>query len=279
MAPEARTRDLLYISNSKTVTVYSYPQGKLEGSLRFGFSPSGECADKKGDVFVTNLDNREIVEYAHGSKRPIQVLYSPSDDPAGCAIDPTTGNLAVSSLGFGNNGSVAIYKRARGAPTKYVNEKFYEYFLCSYDNNGNLFVDGLSAAGTGHFIFGELAKASATLNTVALNKYIGFPGGVQWDGKHVVIGDQSSSVIYRFVVSGNNGTEVGETSLGSNVGDVFQFFIRNDTIIVPNQCESSCTGNVLYYHYPTGGPAVKKITDGVRYPHGAVVSKAPKKSE
>lgn len=114
MAPDVQTQDLLYVTNTKTVTVYSYPKGKLEGTLRVGYLPHGECVDKKGDVFVTNLDNAQIVEYAHGGKKPILVLHSPSSDPAGCAIDPTTGDLAVSSLGFGPYGSVAIYKRARG---------------------------------------------------------------------------------------------------------------------------------------------------------------------
>src|SRR5580700_9415982 len=54
MAPDAVTQDLLYVGgNSGDVTVYSYPKGKLLGTLT-GFNlPAGECVDKAGDVLIT----------------------------------------------------------------------------------------------------------------------------------------------------------------------------------------------------------------------------------
>lgn len=62
---------------------------------------------------------------------------------------------------------------------------------------------------------------------------------------------------------------------GSDVEGVGDFFILGFTLIAPNQCKGSCTGNVLFYNYPGGGLPTKTITKGVRYPHGLVVSKAP----
>lgn len=84
-------------------------------------------------------------------------------------------------------------------------------------------------------------------------------------------------MVRRFTISGYYGTEVGATTLGggSDVTDISQFFITGGKLLAPNQCKGSCTGNVLYYHYPAGGSPTKTITDGVRYPHGVVVSKAP----
>lgn len=272
MAPDAAGQDLLYVANVKTITIYSYPRGKLEGSLRFGYLPHGECVDQKGDVFITNLDNGEVVEYAHASKKPLAVLHSPSADPSGCAIDPTTGNLAVASLGFGSSGSVAIYKHARGNPVTYQNPTFQQYAFCGYDPKGNLFVDGVNADAV--FVFAELKKGSSTLKSITLDQSIGWPGGIQWDGHYLAVGDQNApSVIYQFEIERKRGKKVGTTALGTKVGAVAQFYIAGQELIVPNQCNTSCTGNVLYYPYPAGGAPTKTIAKGIRYPHGAVVSR------
>jgi hypothetical protein len=61
MPPDAKKSGLLYVSEYETNDVYAhcYPKGKFGGMLRGilkGFvSPSGLCADRSGDVFVTSL--------------------------------------------------------------------------------------------------------------------------------------------------------------------------------------------------------------------------------
>jgi hypothetical protein len=117
MAPDAKKQDLLYISDvsDNEVTVYSYPSGKLEGTLTGFEVPTGLCSDKAGDVFVTDFEASEILEYAHGGTTPIATLSDPGQWPSGCSVDPMTGNLAVSndetpSVGEGN---LAIYAHAR----------------------------------------------------------------------------------------------------------------------------------------------------------------------
>lgn len=277
IAPDAASQDLLYVSDVSTVTVYSYPKGKLEGTLRgFGLA-GGQCVDNKGDVFVTDTDAGQILEYAHGGKKPVAVLKSPADDPLGCSIDPTTGDLAVASLGFGDAAAVGIYKHARGTPKIYQNPTFHQYWYCGYDAAGNLFVDGINS--TAVFEFAELKKGRNDLKSITLNQTIGWPGGVQWDGKYMVIGDQNTPVLYQFVVKGSSGRKVGSTSLGgSDVTAIGDFFILGSELIAPNHCSGSCTGDVLYYSYPAGGLPTKTITNGVRYPHGLSVSRPPPKS-
>ena len=54
MLPEAQNEDLLYVTNVYTVTVYSYPEGQLVGTLSNFYKPYGLCADKAGDVYVTD---------------------------------------------------------------------------------------------------------------------------------------------------------------------------------------------------------------------------------
>jgi len=194
MAPEAKTADLLYVSDYSTgdVWVYSYPSGKSEGELT-GFSyPEGECVDKKGDVFIINSGTLQIFEYAHGGTSPIKTLSGPGDFPFGCSTDPTTGNLAVTN--FSNNkgtspGDLAIYKHAKGKPKQYTIPNIYHQFACGYDNKGNLFITGLSTAKSGTFAFAELPSGSSTFTSVTLNQSIAIAFSVQWDGKYVAVED------------------------------------------------------------------------------------------
>jgi hypothetical protein len=268
--PGAASQDLLYISNVRTVTVYSYPQGKLEGTLRPFYSAQGECVDKIGDVFIANLGTNEIFEYAHGSKRRLRTLTG-YGRPAGCSIDPTTGNLAVSNLPVG---SLAIYKNARGKPKLYKDPSLQHDYWCGYDDKGNLFVDGENS--TSAFVFAELAKGGTSLKIVTLNQSIGFPGGVQWGGKHVAVADQDTSMIYQFTIKGGNGTKVGTTLLGGDVSDLKQFWIQGQTLIAPNDnLKSQGRGDVLFFNYPAGGNPTKKVTAGADGPIGGTVSLAP----
>jgi len=273
MLSEAKSKDLLYVTDVRAVTVYSYPKGKVEGKLKGFYIAYGACADKKGDVFIVDGGYYKIFEYAHGGTKRIATLDSSTDDPNGCAIDPTTGNLAVASLGFGSDGSIEIYKNARGIPTTYRDSTFQEYWLCGYDNKGNLFVDGQDYEV--NFIFAELPRGSSTLKTLTLNQNIGWPGGVQWDGKYVAVGDQNTPVVYQFAIKGSQGTKKGATTMGSGASVVDQYFIDGQTLIAPNQLVGS-DSDVLFYKYPSGGDATKIITKDVRAAHGVVVSDAAK---
>jgi hypothetical protein len=131
MAPDTKKRDLLYVSDSfpygsNDVYVYSYPKGKLKGTLTGFNEPSGQCVDKAGDVFIANFGASQILEYAHGGTSPIKTLSDPDYYPLGCSVDPTTGNLAVTnrlSTSF-TAGDVAIYADASGTPTSYTAPNF-----------------------------------------------------------------------------------------------------------------------------------------------------------
>ena len=274
MSPDAQNEALLYVGNVWNVTVYSYPQGKLEGTLTGDFyRTSGECVDAKGDVFITNEGNGAIIEYGHGRTKPKEVLHDPIPQPAGCAIDPTTGNLAVTSLG-NQHGAVAIYQDARGNPTTYSSDAFAELFFCGYDDKGNLFFDGLNASFG--FMFGELPKGGSSIKVVTLNQSIGWPAGVQWDGKYVVVGDQTTPVLYRFAVKGSRGTSKETISLGGDAYAIYQFFIDGSTVIVPNEyfTKTRTRADVLFYDYPAGGKVRFKLRKGEEFPEGVVVSPA-----
>jgi hypothetical protein len=276
MLPEAKSQDLLYVSDLKNVLVFSYPGGRLVGKLTGFRYTHGMCVDRDGDVYITDATLSKIFEYAHGSKTRLKALGG-SLGPVGCSVDPTTGNLAVTEIAVA---AVAVYSNARGTPTVYQNASLSEAYWLGYDGDGNLFVDGRQFTNPPSFVFLELAKGSSTLTTVALDQRMGFPGGVQWDGKHVAVGTYTRSgepVIYRFAISGDTGSKTGTTPLRNGPSDVMQFWIDGKTVVAPNvmlRDGKYSDGAAYFYDYPAGGKAYKTITKDIRGATGAAISLA-----
>ncbi len=270
MASDAVASDLLYISDVGTndVYVYSYPKLKLVGTLTGFATPHGECVDKAGNVFITNSFTQQIFEYAHGGSSPIATLNDPGYYPSGCAVDPTTGNLAVANFSNSDSirGNVAIYTGAHGAPAAYyTDDVMYEMFLCSYDGKGNLFVNGTRLGSSG-FVLAELRHAATSFKDMFLNQAIGGVSGVQWNGKRLVIGDSTVDMIYQFTVKGAFATEVGSTPLVDASG-LSQFSIQGARIV------ASYGGGTGLWNYPTGGSAIKIVDNGsFEQPFGSVIS-------
>ncbi len=267
--PRDASSALLYVSDtvSGDVYVFSYPNGKLQQTLTGFTDPAGECVDANGNVFVANTGGNNIVEYAHGGSSPVATLEDTGYFPVGCSIDPTTGDLAVTNFSTTGSapGDVVIYKKARGRPKRhYVDPSIFQMLLCGYDASGNLFVDGLTQSNGA--VVAELAHGGAKLSDITLDRTIYNPGAVQWDGKHVAVGDQSSNTIYRFSVKNGKAKTVGSTQLGG-ASMVFQFWIDGTKVIGPD----SGAADVDIWHYPQGGSAIKSIV-GVYVPLGATVS-------
>jgi hypothetical protein len=273
MAPDAKRDALLYVSDlySGDVNVYSYPQGKLKGVLTGFEAVHYECVDSAGNVFIANGDAKEVLEYAHGGTKAIKTFTEPGFTH-GCAVDPTTGNLAVlhdpPSSGYGG---FSIYKHAKGKPTEYTTPNVFRVYFIGYDGKGDLFVDGTAYHPT--FEIAELPAGGTTTEAVTLNQPINLPGAIAWDGKYLAVGDQVSiygpSKIYEFSMSGSTGTLVNTTSL-TNSCDVLQFWLRGTRVITSDDCAP----HVLYFNYPAGGSARKTISDSLHEPVGVTVSPA-----
>jgi hypothetical protein len=276
MAPAAKRKDLLYVSDQGTadVYVYSYPRGRLMGTLTGFEDPQGLCVDKAGNVFIVNQGTSNILEYAHGGTSPIATLSDSGYFPVGCSVDPMTGNLAVANLESatgGYQGNVSIYADAQGTPTTYTDPNIYYFLFCGYDNKGNLYADGETAASQSNtFAFGKLPRRSSTFTNILLDQTIYYPGGVQWDGNHVAVGDQDVNAIYQFTISGTVGTKVGSTQL-NGASTVVQFWIHREKVIGPD----INSANVMFWNYPAGGTATKTIT-GLSEPFGSTVSEVKK---
>ncbi|HLY01146.1 MAG TPA: hypothetical protein VKR56_01470 [Candidatus Cybelea sp.] len=270
MSPEAKKSDLLYLDDQTgNVYVYSYPKGELMGTLTGLPDPQGECVDRKGDVFFTTFGGEEILEYAHGGTSPINTLSNPGEYMEGCSVDKKTGDLAV--IDFepttgGGGASVAIFANASGSPTILSDANLYLGYQIGYDSKGNIFVDGVDSSR--NFEFAELPKGSSSFTEITLDVAITTPGGVQWDGKYVTVGDAKNGNIYQ--TDGAGGTVEGTTSLSDSDG-IFQYFIDGKRVVGPN----AYSANAGIWKYPKGGSPTVTLT-GLTDPFGAAVSKAPK---
>jgi len=259
--------DLMYVSNESTgyVSVLTYPDGIPIGAIGGFAEPEGECVDGVGDVFIADRLHHQVQEFAHGRMSPIKTLAYSDSQPFGCSVDPVTGNLAVTNSDWTKKqkSAIAIFRGASGAPQTYTWPNHYALF-CGYDNQGNLYVDGI---GAGHnlFAFAELAAGGNAIVPVSLNQTIQYPGSVQWDGTYMMVADTNQSVAYRFQFTKSGGVAVGSpTYLDGSYGGLQETWVYHGNI-------TGTDGDVRLWNYPAGGDIVKTYT-GFSRPVAAVVS-------
>src|ERR1700722_1611021 len=133
-------QDLIYFASpdKNSVYIYTYPKGAFVGTLTGFISPNGECSDLEGNIFIVAASNQSdtsstIYEFAHGSSAPFATLSDP-DKAYACAVDPSSGSLAV----VGD--SVAIFQNASGEPRMYYDSAENPFLRCGYDNQSNLYL-------------------------------------------------------------------------------------------------------------------------------------------
>jgi hypothetical protein len=277
ISSKAAAQNLLYVSDAgqSEVRVYSYPKGQLTGELTNLSQPSGVCADSSGAIWVVESGARKLLKYLHGAKKPAATLSADgAQNLFGCSVDPTTGDLAVTDLGGpGGVGGVWIYTGAKGTPKLHKDSHIASYYFCGYDKHGNLFVDGVDKSYAFRLL--ELPSGGSSFQLIVLKQSVNSPGGIQWDGQYVAIGDQlykgkHQSAVFEFTISGAKGTLEGTTPLAGC--DILQFAITTGTnrqIIGPDTCRN----DVGIYKYPAGGDPVQELKD-VPYPVAAAVSPA-----
>jgi hypothetical protein len=283
MAPGAASGDLLYISDVGygAVFVYTYsPIGmKFVGVLTEPQAPGPMCVDKQQNVWILGGGfggkSFAATEYAHGGTSPITVLMDPAAPPTGCAVDPTTGNLALSSdpLTHGQSATIAIFHHERGKPTLYEDPSIPGFYdCCTYDHRGNLYGYG-SENGSGHNIIAELPKGSNSFTHITLDHEINQLLGMQWVGRYLTVAetDAVNSVIDEYELTPN--VTLARTIKLSGVTLLWQYFIDRNRIIAPN-APFEGPGSVGLFDYPAGGDPIR--SHEFSEPVAVVVSRAPR---
>jgi hypothetical protein len=278
MLPEAKSEDLLYVTNYSEVSVLTYPEGRRVGVLKGFFSAAGECVDHDGNVFVGNEEPVGVYEYAHGSSKRIGRFLTKHAGAIGCAVDPTTGNLAVT----GSSSSVNIFEPGRKQPLLITDPKMFSNVFCTYDHKGDLFVGGTSNA-SGGLRLAELRVGTRKFVGINIGSTIDPTQNIQWVGNDLSMvsftgkPEHKKIALVQLAINGSQATQIGTTPLKRPAYIVLQYFITKGTVIVPNwNLKQGQHDDVLFYHYPKGGMPYTQITKGMTDPRGAVVSFAPK---
>lgn len=245
MADDVASSDLLYVADSKddSVRVYSFPAGKLQGRL-VNVRAGALCSGRNGEVVAPA--GSEILKYAHGGTRPIEELHDPfAGSQQFCALDPLTGDLAVSGGSAARSG-VALFAGAKGAATIYAAPSNAVYASLTYDNDGNLFAQ----TNSGNLF--ELARNAKRFKEVDWGG-VRPPraGAIRWDGKYLAIA--SDATILRYAVSGYRASPAGKTALETVIGASFE--ISRGKIVVPG------ARGVALFGYPAGGSPDTLIKD------------------
>ncbi len=289
MVPDAQKQpSLLYISNSgsSNVTVYTYLNGGgllLVGTLTGFSSPTGMCTDSAGDVWISDYYSRKMFEYAHGGTTPIFTITEHSGLPYDCAVDPATGNLAVSNQHPNGHyrayGDVVVYPKGakKGIGYSFSPYGFSDVYFVAYDNKSNLYVDATPCSyycyyGGGPPGLFRLSKAGAAFTQLTLSGATLYqPSAINWVNPTLLLGDQNfqnqgTSGAYRLFVSGSTATLVGSLPFaGTQQAD--GFWRRAGRIVVPDH-----TANVVRVYNLSDGSLFSQLTTGISQPFGAVVS-------
>jgi hypothetical protein len=288
----AKATKVLFVTDAGTNDVYLFKLSTLKhlGTITGFDNPQGACSDNKGNVWVANYGAGNILEYSHEGVLE-NTLTDSTGYPAGCAWDPTTGNLAVTNLFDASSepGAVLIYRHASGSPVAYRNKAQSSYYFAGYDTEGNLYFDGKNA--TGDFMLSELPKGAAKAYSIEIiGGTIYFPGMVEWyaTGKYLIVGDQScgdvsAACLYHLTIAHKAGTIAGKTTVrtykSGNLCDLVQA-TQDGTQVFGSDYEyggSTCSGlpsTTYSWPYPAGkDPLVYSTAPTESEPIGAAVSK------
>ena len=252
-----------YVSDVGTDTLFAFDYPKTDssiGAIKNFVVPQGECTKNgKKTFWVADTGAAHIQEFKAGGSLPINTLSESVGLVVGCAVDPSTGDLAATIV---SNGDVIVFPHATEPATTYSTELFQAYFD-GYDNKDNLFADGFISQTVVGLV--ELPKGGSSFQNISVSNTIEFPGNVQWDGKYVTVNDQNTHEIYRYSLSGTTATLKGIVKLAGSK-DCDQTWIAKSVVY----CPDAGAANIKVYKYPAGGNPIANLTGGVRIPVGAV---------
>jgi hypothetical protein len=263
--PEDGKKPLLYISSKKKASmyVYDYKKGKLLYAIIGFYAPEGLCADANGNVWITDTDpstgDGYLEEYPHRGKRAIVTLDDPNDSPQACAVDPTTGNLAVANL----NDDIAIYPAAQEPPTYYSTAGLvHKPNSITYDDMGNAYF------ANGHGEPAWLPAGSSSVTKYYLKPRVTKHGPLGWDGQYLTVLAHGNGYdqVWRYMVREKGGKRKARVELDCCMSD---YVIYQSTLAStePELLEASVS------RYPAGGRAFLGIA--LPYPPTGIAVSAP----
>jgi hypothetical protein len=146
-------------------------------------------------------------------------------------------------------------------------------YFDGYDDEGNLFVDGINDNGLFTIArfdgktFQALTISGATLNA---------PGAVVVKGSKIDVEDQTgssgSSVMYETMLKGTTLTVVAMAEFTDSV-DCVGTYIAGKAKHQQAICPDAGTPSIYVYDYPAGGNPKKSVLTGLTEPEGAAITR------
>ena len=258
----------IFVSDALDNVVNIYNTSGKQLAQLTGFSqPQGLATDLKGNLYVADTNNSQIVVYAPPYNKAPKKLADPGYFPAGVAVLTigTVTYVGVSNICSAPNctqGGFIVYKngKSKGA---FQSSSINRVYFCGFDAKGNLYADGQDVNGFG--VYGVVTGAISNKKTYHVDttgNAISFPGGIQVTTKgKIAIDDQSGAAVFTYnpPKGGTFGSPIKTTSL-SGAGDTVTFaFTSTDADL---WTADALNANSAEYKYPAGGSAVKTITVG-----------------
>jgi hypothetical protein len=277
--PDAGKQWLIYASDADTGTVdiynYRVKTGKLYGQITGFTFPYGQCVDPSGNVYIVDFSTALVWEFGHGGTTPIAVASDNYGAPIGCAVDPTTGNVAVANFTGSGGGGIDVFSGGLGGTqTSFTDSTLPYMWPPGYDSNGNLYVAGENASFTSPGL-AELPHGGNSFTALS-GLSIGYPASIQWDGSYLEVTDQkyqggNTDALYRVTVSGSAVSLVRTTHLtdtclsGTNYVSAIQPFIggsnrRNNAVVAGNLY---CQSVFDFWNYTNGGNPKRTLRSGI----------------
>lgn len=264
-APSTLTQLFVPDATGAHVDVYD-TSGNLQYAVPVpGDQPESLTTDATGALYVALTDRSAVALFARPANGKYVLLSDSGNYPVAAAVAPKSLLVAVANIlsTSGGPGSVSFYERGKTKACANVSDatNFARVYFEAFDANGNLFVDGASAAG--RTTVGEIAGgcgAKKIQPLVLKGVTLQFPGGVAVNVKNqIVVGDQQAGVLYTFAQpkGGSLGKPLATTPLRSG-GTVGFALTKNGTDL----WAASGYPGISEYAYPAGGTPVKSLAVG-----------------
>ncbi len=256
------------------VYLFDYNTGAALGALApppEGFNePQGACTDKSGNFYFANTSLSTVDEYSHNGTY-IATIADSGQFPVGCAVDRSTGNLAVSNIidTSGGPGSISIYSGGVRQNTYVPNNMSRVYFMGYEAGTGVLWLSGSNST----VGFQADTFSNGKFHIVPVSGIL-FPGTTQWSAKTktMVLGDQdtfSAPTFYEVDDSGNIvGSTVTQCTQSSDFCDIIQAVIKGPGLVGPDAILLGANR----FAFPAGGSPILQYSAPWVGPTGAAVS-------
>jgi hypothetical protein len=274
MSPAAKAADfLIYFADWQGVSVYDYNSQALVGQLAIE-GANTLCSDKAGNIWVdaSNRNGSQMLKYARGGTQPVAELFS--YPPAGCAVDPKSGDLAVVTSGDPRgNQNLEIYSHAQGLPHTYSYAALRFWSYCAYDNQGNILIQGTvwNRHTGGYIAYAELPSGQDSLIPVNISTTDAEAAGVQWDGAYFLIGYNGDNVMHRYAVHDGTATEISQVHLAAGQSQLNGFWLHHN-LLIADVVSGFSNYTVAGFPYPAGSPEENDFAPAIYYPYAITVT-------